>query len=83
MNVEFERKYLAELYAKGKTDDKKHCFQPQIINGYLKCVKALLNASKMEELYQYRSLNYEKLSVVRRDFPLFESMTNTGLNFGK
>jgi len=61
MNVEFERKYLAELYAKGKTDDKKHRFQPQIINGYLKCVKALLNASKMEELYQYRSLNYEKL----------------------
>ena len=42
MNVEFERKYLAELYAKGKTDDKKHRFQPQIINGYLKCVKALL-----------------------------------------
>lgn len=61
MNVEFERKYLAELYAKRKTDDKKHRFQPQIINGYLKCVKALLNASKMEELYQYRSLNYEKL----------------------
>lgn len=41
--------------------DKKHRFQPQIVNGYLKCVKALLNASRMEELYQYRSLNYEKL----------------------
>ena len=48
MNVEFERKYLAELYAKRKTDDKKHRFQPQIINGYLKCVKALLNASKID-----------------------------------
>ena len=51
MNVEFEKEYLAELYEKGKTDDKKHRFQPQIVNGYLKCVKALLNAS----------LNYEKL----------------------
>ena len=61
MNVEFEKKYLAELYEKGKTDDKKHRFQPPIINGYLKCVKALLNASRMEELYTYRSLNYEKL----------------------
>ena len=61
MNVEFEKEYLAELYEKGKTDDKKHRFQPQIVNGYLKCVKALLNASRMEDLYQYRSLNYQKL----------------------
>ena len=61
MNVEFEKEYLVELYEKGKTDDKKHRFQPQIINGYLKCVKALLNASRMEDLYQYRALNYEKL----------------------
>ena len=42
MNVEFEKEYLAELYEKGKTDDKKHRFQPQIVNGYLKCVKACL-----------------------------------------
>lgn len=61
MNVEFEEVYLAELYEKGKTDDKKHRFQPQIVNGYLKCVKALLNASRIEDLYQYRSLKYEKL----------------------
>lgn len=61
MNVEFEKEYLAELYEKGKTDDKKHRFQPQIVNGYLKCVKALLNTSRMEDLYQYRSLNYGKL----------------------
>ena len=60
-NVEFEKEYLAELYEKGKTDDKKHRFQPQIVNGYLKCVKALLNASWMEDLHQYRSLNYEQL----------------------
>lgn len=61
MNVEFEKKYLAELYEKGKTDDKKHRFQPPIINGYLKCVKALINASRIEDLFQYHSLNYKKL----------------------
>jgi len=61
MNVEFEKEYLAELYEKGKMDDKKRRFQPQIITGYLKCVKSLLNASQMEDLYQYKSLNYEKL----------------------
>lgn len=61
MNVEFEKEYLVDLYEKGYTNDKKHRFQPQIVNGYLKCVKALLNASQIEDLYQYKSLNYEKL----------------------
>lgn len=66
MNVEFEKKYLAKLYETGKADGKKHRFQPQIVNGYLKCVKALLSASQMEELYQYRSLNYEKLKGAKK-----------------
>jgi proteic killer suppression protein len=61
MEVTFERKYLRELYELEKTSDKKHRFQPQIINGYLKCVKALVEAQCMEELYTYNSLRYEKL----------------------
>ncbi len=61
MKVEFTKHYLKELYVSGKTCDKKYRFQPNVINGYLKCVKALVNASRMEELFQYRSLNYEKL----------------------
>lgn len=39
MNVEFEKEYLVELYETGKTLNKKHRFQPNVINGYLKCVK--------------------------------------------
>ena len=39
MNVEFEKDYLADLYEKGKTTNKKHRFQPNIVKGYLKCVK--------------------------------------------
>jgi len=61
MKVEFEKNYLCELYETGKTTDKKHRFQPQVVNGYLKCVKALVNAEKMEELFSYNSLRYEKL----------------------
>ncbi len=68
MNVEFEKDYLAELYVNGTTSDKKHRFQPQIVNGYLKCVKALLNASRMEDLFQYRSLDYEKLKGEKTGF---------------
>ncbi len=62
MNVEFEKKYLAELYEDGKTSDKKHRYQSNIVNGYLKCVKALINATRIEDLFLYRSLKYEKLS---------------------
>lgn len=61
MNVRFEKEYLIELYTKGKTWDKKHRYQSNIINGYLKCIKALVNATKLEDLYQYRALRYEKL----------------------
>lgn len=61
MQVEFEKEYLAELYERGKTQDKRYRFQPQVVNGYLKCVKSLLNASRIESLYQYRSLHYERL----------------------
>ena len=61
MKVEFENDYLRELYENGKTSDKKHRFQPHIVNGYLKCVKALVAAEKIEELFGYKSLHYERL----------------------
>lgn len=61
MNVDFEKEYLIELYETGKTSDKKHRFQSNVVNGYLKCVKALINANRIEDLFAYRSLNYERL----------------------
>ena len=61
MKVEFEKEYLHELYNTGKTTDKRHRYQPQVVNGYIKCVKALVDAEKMEELFGYNSLRYEKL----------------------
>jgi len=61
MKVEFEKEYLRELYETGSTTDKKHRYQPQIVNGYLKCVKYLTKLARMEDLYLINSLNYEKL----------------------
>ena len=61
MKVKFEKEYLRELYETGKTTDKKHRFQPQVVNGYLKCMNALCVATEMEELFQYNALHYEKL----------------------
>jgi proteic killer suppression protein len=61
MKVEFEKDYLRELYETGRTTDKKHRYQPQVVNGYLKCVSVLDKAFRIEELFQYNALHYEKL----------------------
>jgi proteic killer suppression protein len=61
MKVEFEKDFLRELYETGRTTDKKHRYQPQVVNGYLKCVKYLIKAIRMEDLFLISSLNYEKL----------------------
>jgi proteic killer suppression protein len=62
MDIRFEEEYLRELYKTGQTSDKKYRFQPQVIKRYVKCVKALDEAVRMEELFRFNSLKYEKLS---------------------
>ncbi len=61
MEIKFNKTYLEELYFKGKTSDKKHRFQPQIIAKYRKTIDILESVSKVEDLYRYHSLNYEAL----------------------
>lgn len=31
MNIEFDKEYLQDLYFKGKTSDKKHRYQPEVV----------------------------------------------------
>lgn len=61
MVVTFEEAYLRDLYEKGKAEDKKHRFQPDVIRRYQKCIDYLLDARKVEELLLINSLNYEVL----------------------
>lgn len=61
MIVTFEEKYLQELYTNGKTTDKKHRFQPEIVRKYQYCIRYLLSVSCVEALYAVKSLNYEVL----------------------
>jgi len=61
MVVIFDKDYLQELYESGKTTDKRHRFQPNVIDGYLKGLFHLQEAAKPEDLYKYKSLNYEVL----------------------
>lgn len=61
MFVTFEEKYLQDLYEKGKTDDKKHRFQPDIVKRYKKCVDIMKRVPNITSLAKYNSLNYELL----------------------
>ena len=61
MIVTFEEKYLLELYETGKSGDKKHRFQPEIISRYIERINTLKNKDSIEALYNIHSLNYEVL----------------------
>ena len=61
MEIKFEKKYLEELYLNGKTSDKKHRFQPQIIAKYRKTIDLLESLTVVEDLNRYHSLHYEVL----------------------
>lgn len=61
MFIEFDKEYLRELYTEGKTSDKKHRYQPEVIRGYQKAVFQLSSANRIEDLFPNKSLNYEAL----------------------
>lgn len=62
VKVTFDKEYLKDLYEKGKTEDKKHRFQPHIVKKYQQRIKTLTAAPRIETLYQIKALNYEVLS---------------------
>ncbi len=61
MIVTFEESYLQELYINGKSKDKKHRYQPEIIKLYQRRIDQLRAAPGPETLYQINSLNFEAL----------------------
>lgn len=61
MQIVFQKEYLSELYYNGKSSDKKHRFQPDIVKRYTHVINTLITANRIEDLFPLRSLNYEKL----------------------
>lgn len=62
MTVTFDKEYLKELYEKGKTKDKSHRFQAEIVKRYKRCIDYLKWASSKEALLPINSLRLEALS---------------------
>lgn len=61
MYIEFDKDYLRELYELGRTNDKIHRYQPEVIRGYQKAVFLLSSANSITDLFQNNALNYEVL----------------------
>ena len=61
MIIEFDKDYLRELYTEGRTNDKKHRYQPKVIRGYQKAVFVLSSANTITDLFRNNALNYEVL----------------------
>ena len=66
MQIEFDKEYLLELYKNGKTSDKKHRYQPEVVRGYQKAVFALFTVESVTDLFRYNALNYEVLKGDKR-----------------
>lgn len=61
MVVAFDKTYLKELYENGKSSDKKHRYQPDIIQRYINRINYLKKAPSKEALYPIKSLHFESL----------------------
>ena len=68
MEIVFQKDYLSDLYYTGKTKDKQHRFQPEVIRKYAKVVGILDAVSRMEDLYRFNALHFEALTNTENYF---------------
>ena len=61
MEIHFNNELLIDLYEGNKVKNKEFRSNPNLIKQYIKTVNKLRAVAKVEELYQYAGLNYEKL----------------------
>lgn len=63
MEIEFKKDYLSDLYYTGKTKDKQHRYQPEVVRKYVRVVGILEAVSRMEDLFRFNSLHFEALDA--------------------
>ena len=62
MKVTFDKEYLQELYTKGRSPDKKHRFQPDVVRRYIKVIDIMVEAENVNVLALIGGLHYERLT---------------------
>lgn len=61
MDISFNSQLLKDLYEGNKITDKRFRSNPALVSQYIKTVKKLQAVDKVEQLFQFSGLNYEKL----------------------
>ena len=61
MDIFFNNRLLIDLYEGNKITDKQFQSNPSLVKQYIKTVNKLKSVEKVEQLFQYAGLNYEKL----------------------
>lgn len=88
MIVTFEKEYLRDLYKNGKTADKKHRFQPEIVRKYRQCISLMRRVPDINALAKYNGLNLENLQGdkqgissirINRQYRIEFTVTNNGI----
>jgi proteic killer suppression protein len=60
MEIIFKKDYLAHLYEGNTKPYKEYKSNQQLVTQYVKTINKLKSITKIEQLYQIKSLNYEK-----------------------
>ena len=60
MRIDFTKEYLSDLYEGKVRKYNKYKSNPQLVKQYIKTINKLKGITKIEQLYQIKSLNYEK-----------------------
>ena len=61
MNIFFNNQLLIDLYEGKKVKDRQFRSNPVLVKQYIKTVKMLQSVERVEQLFQYKGLRYEKL----------------------
>jgi proteic killer suppression protein len=60
-DITFNNQLLIDLYEGNKVNDKQFRSDPILVKQYIKTVNKLKSVQKVEQLFQFAGLNYEKL----------------------
>lgn len=60
MEIKFQKEYLSDLYQGNTKPYKEYKSNPQLVKQYVKIINTLKSVTRIEQLYQIKSLHYEK-----------------------
>lgn len=67
MEIIFKNQLLIDLYEGKKVKNKEFSSNPSLVKQYIKTIEKLKSVNKIEQLFQFNGLNYEKLKGNRKN----------------